>query len=70
MKNIIYYFTGTGNTLKVARDIAASLDDCLLIPINNKGTSIYCKNLKEGSLVCIHRGQKPSFRGFLEVPIR
>ena len=25
MKTIIYYFTGTGNTLAVARDLAAEL---------------------------------------------
>lgn len=30
-KNIIFYFTGTGNSLKVAKDIAAVLDDCELI---------------------------------------
>lgn len=27
-KNIIYYFTGTGNSLKVAKDIATSIGDC------------------------------------------
>ncbi len=30
-KNIIFYFSGTGNSLKVAKDIAAVLDDCELI---------------------------------------
>ncbi len=34
-----------------------------------KGTSNYYKDFPEGSLVCIHRSQKPSFGGFLEVPI-
>ena len=29
-KNIIFYFTGTGNSLKVAKDIAESLDECTL----------------------------------------
>lgn len=33
MKNIIYYFTGTGNSLVVARDIAEKLGDVELIPI-------------------------------------
>ncbi len=35
-----------------------------------KGTSNYYKDFPEGSLVCIHRSQKPSFGGFLEVPLR
>jgi ferredoxin len=33
MKTIIYYFTGTGNSLAVARKIAAGLEDCELVPI-------------------------------------
>ena len=33
MKTIIYYFTGTGNTLAVARGIAEELGDTELIPI-------------------------------------
>ncbi|MBN2733810.1 MAG: EFR1 family ferrodoxin [Methanomicrobiaceae archaeon] len=33
MKTIIYYFTGTGNTLAVARGIAEELGDVQLIPI-------------------------------------
>jgi len=33
MKSIIYYFTGTGNSLAVARQIAAILGDCGLVPI-------------------------------------
>ena len=28
MKNRIYFFTGTGNSLKVAKEIAAGLGDC------------------------------------------
>lgn len=30
-KNIIFYFSGTGNSLKVAKDIAMSIQDCELI---------------------------------------
>jgi ferredoxin len=30
-KNIIFYFSGTGNSLKVAKDIAAVIQDCELI---------------------------------------
>lgn len=33
MKTIIYYFTGTGNSLAAARKIAAVLGDCELVPI-------------------------------------
>jgi len=33
MKNVIYYFTGTGNSLAVAKKIAAALGECELIPI-------------------------------------
>ncbi|MCB4792760.1 MAG: EFR1 family ferrodoxin [Elusimicrobia bacterium] len=33
MKTTIYYFTGTGNSLKVARDIAGGLGETELIPI-------------------------------------
>lgn len=33
MKTIIYYFTGTGNSLAAAKKIASVLDDCDLIPI-------------------------------------
>ncbi|MDO9033822.1 MAG: EFR1 family ferrodoxin, partial [Methanoregula sp.] len=33
MKTIIYYFTGTGNSLAAARAICASLGDCELVPI-------------------------------------
>jgi ferredoxin len=33
MKTIIYYFTGTGNSLAAARKIAAELEDCQLVPI-------------------------------------
>lgn len=32
-KNIIFYFTGTGNSLKAARDIAATLVDCEIVSI-------------------------------------
>ncbi len=33
MKSIIYYFTGTGNSLAVAKKIAAALGECELVPI-------------------------------------
>lgn len=33
MKTVIYYFTGTGNTLAIARNLAEELGDTTLIPI-------------------------------------
>ncbi|MCK9632159.1 MAG: EFR1 family ferrodoxin [Methanoregula sp.] len=33
MKTIIYYFTGTGNSLAAAKKIAAVLGDCELVPV-------------------------------------
>jgi ferredoxin/flavodoxin len=33
MKTIIYYFTGTGNTLAVARELAGELGDTTLVPL-------------------------------------
>ena len=34
-KNIIFYFSGTGNSLKVAKDIASDIQDCELISMGN-----------------------------------
>ncbi|GFZ30142.1 iron-sulfur protein [Clostridium zeae] len=34
MKNRIYFFTGTGNSLKVAEEIAKTLKECELVAIN------------------------------------
>jgi ferredoxin len=33
MSTVIYYFTGTGNSLKIAKDIAEKLGDATLIPV-------------------------------------
>jgi ferredoxin/flavodoxin len=42
MKTVIYYFTGTGNSLAAARKIAGALGDCEVVPIasfaNTAGT--------------------------------
>lgn len=35
MTNVIFYFTGTGNSLAVARDIAGKLGDTKLVPIRD-----------------------------------
>ena len=31
MGNIVFYFSGTGNSLKVAKSLAKELDDCEII---------------------------------------
>ncbi|MFW9825688.1 MAG: EFR1 family ferrodoxin [Candidatus Thorarchaeota archaeon] len=46
MGTTIYFFTGTGNSLKIARSICARLEDCELIPIAKVWKK---KNLKSGS---------------------
>jgi len=33
MKTTIYYFSGTGNSLKIARDVSERLEECELVPI-------------------------------------
>jgi len=33
LKTTLYFFTGTGNSLKVARDLSEKLEDCELVPI-------------------------------------
>ena len=39
MRTIIYYFTGTGNSLAAAKRIAADLGDCELVPIASFGNT-------------------------------
>jgi ferredoxin len=39
MKTLIYYFTGTGNSLAVAKKIAAVLGDCEILPIASLQTT-------------------------------
>lgn len=34
MKNIIYYFTGTGNSLSISRKLAFGIGDCSVIPVS------------------------------------
>lgn len=39
-KNIIYYFSGTGNCLQIAKEIAITLSDCEIKPMGKTGSSI------------------------------
>jgi ferredoxin len=38
MKTTIFYFTGTGNSLKIAKDIASQLGDTVLVPVQRAMT--------------------------------
>jgi ferredoxin len=38
-RNIIFYFSGTGNSLKIAKDIAAKLENCELVSMGKPGKS-------------------------------
>ena len=40
MKNTIFYFTGTGNSLQIAKTIAANLEDCKVLSISKSNKSI------------------------------
>lgn len=56
MKNIIFCFSGTGNTLKVALDLAAALDDCKAVQINdallNGGFNIDWNGVERVGICC------------------
>jgi ferredoxin len=39
MKTILYYFTGTGNSLAAARGLSGRLGDCTLVPIASLATT-------------------------------
>jgi MinD superfamily P-loop ATPase containing an inserted ferredoxin domain len=60
MKNRIYYFTGTGNSLNVAQNIAKALSDCELVAIC-KDTSIEISAVYEriGSVYPNYAGGRP-----------
>ncbi len=47
MENIIFYYTGTGNSLWVARILAKELGDCQVQSITDWQTAI---NFKEGDI--------------------
>lgn len=49
MKTTIYYFTGTGNSLKVAKELADRIPDCELIRIHNASV-IEHKEAPEGRI--------------------
>jgi ferredoxin len=54
VKTIIYYFTGTGNSLAAAKKIAAALGDCELVPIASlqKTTGDIVPEAKRVGIVC------------------
>lgn len=69
-KNIIYYFTGTGNSLQVARIIENNLGNCTIKPINYKSFTekkIGDANTRIGIVYPVYYGTFPRIvKKFLE----
>ncbi len=61
MKTTIYYFSGTGNSLKVAQDLAEMLEDAELIPIAKiwQEKNIESKNEKIGFIFPLYYSGLP-----------
>ncbi len=60
MKNRIYFFTGTGNSLNVAKRLSESLDNCELVPITAKtNTKITGKFERIGFVFPCYAGGPP-----------
>lgn len=61
MKTTIYYFTGTGNSLKIAKDLSQRLDECELIPIakNVHQKDIISRSEKVGIVCPLYFGGLP-----------
>ncbi|MDR2647548.1 MAG: EFR1 family ferrodoxin [Oscillospiraceae bacterium] len=51
MANRVYFFTGTGNSLRVARSIAGALDDCEVIAIHKGAASTVPESLERVGFV-------------------
>ncbi|MDF1616916.1 EFR1 family ferrodoxin [Petrocella sp. FN5] len=60
-KNIIYYFTGTGNSLAVARSISSAMTDVVLIPMLKEDALTYIDTHTEsiGLIYPIHVNALP-----------
>ncbi len=68
MKNRIYYFTGSGNTLKIAKDIAKALGDTELVRITSdlKVESVPGSFERVGIMAPVYKGGLPHMvRDFL-----
>ncbi len=54
MKTIIYYFTGTGNSLAAAKKVATALGDCELVPVASlqKTTGVILPPAERIGIVC------------------
>ncbi len=66
-KNIIYVFSGTGNSLKAARDISAALGDCRLISMGTRGQGEPARGLDTIGFVfpTYFRGEPKQVREFI-----
>ena len=74
MKTIIYYFTGTGNSLAAARKIAAALGDCearidRIAKRHPRGYSYHRLTVSGSSVLCTTRVSLSSLRNSPAVAI-
>jgi len=61
-KNIIFYFFGTGNSLKAAKDIANAIEDCELISMR-ESRMLSSTYEQIGLVYPIYIGGMPGARG-------
>lgn len=60
VENLIFYFSGTGNSLDVAKHIGEQLGDTLLIPMNDTPLDIYQRgSLRTGFIYPVYYGGMP-----------
>ncbi len=62
MKSSIYYFSGTGNSLAVARQLAGVLDSCELVPVAQTMVDerlLTCTSKTVGLVVPLYYGGLP-----------
>jgi ferredoxin len=63
MKTTIYCFTGTGNSLKVARDIAAGLGDAEIVPMREPQPAPAAPSERVGIVFPVYMGGVPMIVG-------
>jgi flavodoxin len=59
-KNIIFYFTGTGNSLKVAKDVANIIHDCKVVSMSAYKEDDYLNDMERIGFVFPVYGSLPN----------
>jgi ferredoxin len=59
-KNIIFYFTGTGNSLKVAKDVANVIHDCKIVSMASYKKDAYLNDMERIGFVFPVYGSLPN----------